>query len=257
MRSSSMYMKPIVELDIAKIIDKFDPNKSAGHDNIGNFIIKRVKSEIVKPLTQIFNLSLSSGIVPEKSKVAKVIPIYKKDDSALFSNYRPVSLLPCFSKILERLVFNRCIDYINHHKILNDKQFGFRPKHSTFMAIAQLVDKVTNAVEKDETTIGIFLDLSKAFDTIDHKILLHKLEHYGFRGIVLEWFKNYLTNRTQYVAFNDCTSDPQNSFVVSHRVPYWVHYFLYCMLMISHIHRMSLILFCLLMTPQFCTRIKI
>ena len=208
MRSGSMYMKPIVELDIAKIIDKFDPNKSAGHDNIGNFIIKKVKSEKIKPLTQIFNLSLSSGI--EKLKVAKVIPIYKKDDSALFSNYRPVSLLPCFSKILERLVFNRCIDYINHHEILNDKQFGFRPKHSTYMAIAQLVDKVTNAVEKDETTIGLFLDLSKAFDTIDHKILLHKLEHYGFRGIVLEWFKDYLTNRTQYVAFNDCTSDPQN-----------------------------------------------
>ena len=136
MRSSSMYMKPIVELDIAKIIDKFNPNKSAGYDNTGNFIIKKVKTEILKPLTQIFNLSLSSGVVPEKLKVAKVIPIYKKDDSALFSNYRPVSLLPCFSKILERLVFDRCIDYINHHEILNDKQFGFRPKHSTYMAIA-------------------------------------------------------------------------------------------------------------------------
>ena len=208
-RSSSMYMKSIVESDIIKIINKFHPNKSAGHDNVGNFIIKKVKSEIVKPLTHIFNLSLSTGVVPEKFKIAKVIPIYKKADFALFSNYRPVSLLPCFSKILERLVFNICVDYINHHEILNDKQFGFRPKHSTYMAIAQLVDKITNAVEKNETTIGIFLDLSKVFDTVDHKILLHKLEH-GFRGIVLEWFKNYLTNRTQYVAFNNCTSNPGN-----------------------------------------------
>ena len=83
--------------------------------SIGNFIIKKVKSEIIKPLTQIFNLSLSSGIVPEKLKVAKVIPIYKKGDSGLFSNYRPVSLLPCFSKILERLVFNRCIDYTSRN----------------------------------------------------------------------------------------------------------------------------------------------
>ena len=77
------------------------------------------------------------------------------------------------------------------------------------MAIVQLVDKIINAVEKkNETTIGIFIDLSKAFDSIDHSILLHKLEHYGFRGIVLEWFKNYLSNGTQYVAFNNCTSEP-------------------------------------------------
>ena len=128
MKSNSMFMKPIVELEIMKIVDQLKPNKSAGHDKIGNFIIKKVSDEIVKPLTCIFNLSLSTGIVPENLKVAKVIPIYKKDDAAVFSNYRPVSLLPCFSKILERLVFSRCVDYINTLEILNDKQFGFSPK---------------------------------------------------------------------------------------------------------------------------------
>ena len=101
-------------------------------------------------------------------KAAKAIPIYKKADAAVFSNYRPVTLLPCFSKILERLfffVFNRCVDYINTHEILNDKQFGFRQKYSTYNAIAQMVDKINTAVEKNESTVGIFLDLPIAFNT--------------------------------------------------------------------------------------------
>ena len=102
---NSMFVKPIVESEILKIINTFDQNKSAGHDDIGNFIIKKVANEITHPLTAILNLSLSTGRVPSQLKLAKVIPIYKKDDVEILSNYRPISLLPCFSKILERLVF--------------------------------------------------------------------------------------------------------------------------------------------------------
>ena len=117
MSSNSLYMQPepIMESEIIKIMDKFNPNKSAGYDNIGKCIIKKVGEEIANPLANIFNLSLSIGVVPEKLKVAKVIPIYKKSDVEAFSNYRP---LPCFSKILERLVLNRCVNYIETNEIL-------------------------------------------------------------------------------------------------------------------------------------------
>ena len=128
-------MKPIVADEVVKIIGKLNQNKSPGHDGIGNLIVKNVASVISKPLTDIFNLSLSTGMVPEQLKLAKVIPIYKKEDPEIFSNYRPVSVLPCFSKILERLVFNRCMDYNNKNNLLNGKQFGFRPTHSTYMAV--------------------------------------------------------------------------------------------------------------------------
>ena len=122
-----LFMKPILADEIVKIISKFYQNNSPGHDSIGNFIVKNVAHIISGPLADIFNLSLSTGSVPEQLKVLRLfLYTYKKENAEIFSNYRPVSVLPCFSKILERLIFNRCMDYINNYKILNEKQFGSR-----------------------------------------------------------------------------------------------------------------------------------
>ena len=170
-------------------------------------IIKKLANELSIPLTHILNLSLSSGKVPDQLKIARVVPIHKKERKDTLSNYRPISVLPGFSKILERLVFNRCKSFLNKHNILYDDQFGFHPKHSTDMAIIKLVDKIVQATNNDEITAGLFLDLSKAFDTIRHDILLDKMAHYGIRGLALEWFKNYLTNRKQFVDYDGHASE--------------------------------------------------
>ena len=114
------------------------------------------------------------------------------------------------SKILEKIVYKRLFSFLNDSDILIPNQFGFRKKHSTDYAIIQLCDKIIEALTKKEHIIGVFMDLSKAFDTIDHKILIYKLKHYGIRGIALSWFIDYLSNREQYVDFDSCSSNRLN-----------------------------------------------
>lgn len=140
-----------------------------------------------------------AGVFPDDLKIAKVSPIFKADDKLLVNNYRPISVLPVFSKILEKIVYNRLIEYLNRMNILTDKQFGFREKHSTFMAILNIIDKISDEIDNKNLSLGVFIDLSKAFDTINHKIMLNKLYHYGIRGITHDWFASYLSNRKQYV----------------------------------------------------------
>ena len=179
---------------------------AAGHDDIGASLVKSVSSSIIKPLTHIFNLSLQSGEVPTDLKIAKVIPLHKSGDPRLFNNYRPISILPCFSKILEKLVYNRMLHHLNEHNILYEHQYGFRKNHSTEMALLQLAENIYSSINNKEFALGIFLDPSKAFDTVDYTILLDKLHHYGFQDKTFKWLSSYVYNREQYVYANGCFS---------------------------------------------------
>ena len=141
--------------------------------------------------------------MPDDLKIAKATPIHKDDSSSNISNYRPISVLPCFSKMLGRIMCNRLQKYLKNQNILYDKQFGFLTGHSTEHAIVQLADQIYEAFEKNEYTLGVFIDLSKAFGTVDHSILLRKLESYGITDWNYAWIKSYLSNRLQYIQIDE------------------------------------------------------
>ena len=202
----NFFCVPTTPAVINNIILHSKSKKSTGFDNIDSYIVKQIAPQIVNQLANIFNKSFLTGNVPSKLKIAKVIPLYKTKDPALFSNYRPISLLPFFSKILERLMYNRLYNFLTEHNILSMNQFGFRKNYSTFLALMDLVDNISKNIDDGNYSIEIFLDLSKAFDTINHNILLDKLCRYGIRGVTLNWFKHYLNDRKQFVSYSNTTS---------------------------------------------------
>ena len=177
-------------------------NKSAGYDDVNFNTVKPIFEYISEPLKYIFNLSISTGLFPNSLKIARITPIYKSGDITDMSNYRPISVLPCFSKILERIMYNRLYNHLRENNILYNKQFGFQKNTSADHAILELVNELRQSFDENKFTVGVFIDLSKAFDTIDHKILLHKLKHYGINGNILKWFSNYLSNRQQYIQYD-------------------------------------------------------
>jgi hypothetical protein len=198
---NTMFLEPATEQEIINVVKTFRNGVATGYDNIPLFVIKDNIDIIANPLTHLVNLSLSSGTFPDLLKIARVVPVFKSDDRRLLSNYRPISILPILSKVFEKIVYNRLINYIDRFHILIDNQYGFRSGHSTYLALLQLYNKISSAIDKNEFIIGIFLDLSKAFDTVSHDILFDKLQHYGIRATTLDWFKSYLNNRLQYVQY--------------------------------------------------------
>ena len=191
---------------VMKRIQELKSKTSFGHDGLSSILLKRIASKIQHVLTTIINQSLMSGIFPSSLKIAKISPIYKKEDPHLTDNYRPISLLPVISKIFEKVAFKQVYDYFNENNLLYKSQYGFRKKHSTELAGLEFYDKIINYLENGKLPLAVFLDLSKAFDTIDHEILLSKLRYYGITGNSLLWFKSYLSNRKQYVQFKDSFS---------------------------------------------------
>ena len=186
-------------------------NNKSGIDIFRINLIKCVKNEIVQGLTMIINKSISEGIVPDLLKIAKIIPVYKKDDAFLPSNYRPISLLSIFDKLLEKIICVRLKQFLKKHNILYKYQFGFRENHSTSHALIDVVEYIYKSLDDNKFVFGVYIDLKKAFDTVDHDILLAKLEHYGIRGNALKWFESYLSNRQQYTYANGLCSRLKNA----------------------------------------------
>ena len=206
----NLQFHPIAQTDVAQIIDNLKPKTSTGIDNISSKLLKRTTDSITAPLTIIINQMMASGIFPDALKVSKVIPLYKKGDESNLSNYRPIALLPSISKIFEKAILTQLTLYLEDNKIIHPHQYGFRKFHSTEYAALHITDYIKYKMDVGKIPINVYLDFSKAFDTLVHSTLLHKMKHYGIDGLAHKLIKSYLENRKQYVEFNNKCSEMKN-----------------------------------------------
>ena len=195
---------------IREIIMQMNTTKSSGYDKISVKLLQAAGNSIVGPLTHIFNQSLRTGIFPDEWKIAKITPIHKADEKNLCGNYRPVSVISVVSKVFEKVVYEQLMQYLEQHKIISKVQSGFRANHSTKTSLLHLTNEWLRNMDAGLINGVLFLDLKKAFDTINHTILLSKLECYGIRGLSLQWFESYLNNRKQICKVNNSLSTFQN-----------------------------------------------
>ena len=205
-RKNQLVFKEVTQKDVDTIIRNLPNKSSRGVDNMSVKFVRAIRCVLVPPLTKIINQTLKTGIFPNKLKIAKIIPIHKGDDPKLVENYRPISVLPAISKIFEKVISIQITNHFVTNKLFYGSQYGFRKDHSTELAVIENIDKIAGLIEDRKFPLNIFLDLSKAFDTLDHDILLNKLYYYGIRDQAYDLCKSYLTNRQQFVRFHETDS---------------------------------------------------
>jgi len=207
---NSLFLAPTVPAEIEKLIDSLDTKKSTGPNSVPIFILKTFKKFFSFWLSKLVNICFVIGTFPYILKIAKVTPLHKKDSKLDYLNYRPISLLSVFSKIYEKLIYSRTYHFLCENKLINSKQFGFRSNHSTNHALLNITERIKALVDKGQYVCGIFIDLEKAFDTVNHKILCEKLKYYGLRGNVNKLFQSYLSNRKQFVSIKGFDSESKD-----------------------------------------------
>ena len=212
----SIFLAPTNELEIRNIIQALQPKSSSGYDGLSNKLIKKLYSDISLPLCIIFNKSLEEGVFPDRMKAADVTPLFKSKDWTNKTNYRPISLLLTISKILKKIMYKRTYSFMHHNCSIYHSQYGFRRNHSCELAACELLGEIIKGQENKKHTLVVYLDLSKAFDTLDHGILLKKLCRYGIRGPALNWFNSYLTGCSLRAI---CNTETRNKPVYSRSYP--------------------------------------
>ncbi|CAG9135167.1 unnamed protein product [Plutella xylostella] len=196
---NDMYCRPCNPEEVEKLVKSLENKKSCGYDGLPMTVIKDNIDVLATPLAYFYNECISHGIFPDQLKIARILPVHKKGSKTDPSKYRPISLLPILSKIFEKILKSRLLVHLNMSNVISSRQFGYRRNLGTVDAIDTLINDVVLKLNEKNKVAALFLDLSSAFDFVDHKILLKKLEHYGVRGKTLDLLKSYLQNRKQFV----------------------------------------------------------